>query len=38
MHYIILDLEWNQPLNRQNRAYREYGDRLIFEMIQLGAV
>ena len=38
MHYIILDLEWNQPLNRQNRAYREYGDRLIFEMIQIGAV
>ena len=38
MQYIVLDLEWNQPLNRQNRAYREFGDRLIFEMIQIGAV
>ena len=38
MHYIVLDLEWNQPLNHQNRVYREYGDRLIFEMIQIGAV
>jgi len=38
MQYIILDLEWNQPLNYQNRAYRLYGDRLMFEMLQIGAV
>ena len=38
MHYIVIDLEWNQPMNHQNRVYREVGDRLIFEMIQIGAV
>lgn len=38
MQYIILDLEWNQPLSYQSRTYREVGDRLIFEMIQIGAV
>ncbi len=38
MHYIILDLEWNQPLSWQSPVYREIGDRLIFEMIQIGAV
>ena len=38
MQYIVLDLEWNQPLNYQNRVYREVGDRLIFEIIQFGAV
>ncbi len=38
MHYIILDLEWNQPLSYQSQTYREVGDRLIFEMIQIGAV
>jgi len=38
MHYIILDLEWNQPISWQSPVYREVGDRLIFEMIQIGAV
>ncbi len=38
MQYIIMDLEWNQPLSYQSRVYREVGDRLIFEMIQIGAV
>ena len=38
MHYIILDLEWNQPISYQSRAYREVGSRLVFEMIQIGAV
>ncbi|MBR0217281.1 MAG: exonuclease domain-containing protein [Clostridia bacterium] len=38
MQYIVLDLEWNQPINYQNRIYRLYGDRLVFEMIQIGAV
>ncbi len=38
MHYVILDTEWNQPLNFQTSAYRRYGDRLLFELIQIGAV
>ena len=38
MTYIVLDLEWNQPISYQSRTYREVGDRLIFEMIQIGAV
>ena len=38
MNYIILDLEWNQPISYQSRTYREVGDKLIFEMIQIGAV
>ena len=38
MQYIIIDLEWNQPLSYQSRVYREVGDKLIFEMIQVGAV
>ncbi|MBR2823069.1 MAG: exonuclease domain-containing protein [Clostridia bacterium] len=38
MHYIILDLEWNQPISWQSPVYRRVGDRLIFEMIQIGAV
>ena len=38
MQYIILDLEWNQPINFQNRTYQLYGDRLTFELIQIGAV
>lgn len=38
MQYIIIDLEWNQPISFQSHAYREVGDKLIFEMIQIGAV
>ncbi len=38
MHYIVLDLEWNQPISWQNSVYRKIGDKLIFEMIQIGAV
>jgi inhibitor of KinA sporulation pathway (predicted exonuclease) len=37
MQYIILDLEWNQPISYQSSVYRKVGDRLIFEMIQIGA-
>ena len=33
MHYIILDLEWNQPMSYQSHVYREVGDRLIFETV-----
>ena len=38
MQFIILDLEWNQPISWQSSVYRQVGDRLIFEMIQIGAV
>lgn len=38
MNYIVVDLEWNQPLSFESKVYREVGDRLIFEMIQIGAV
>ena len=38
MHYIVLDLEWNQPTSTQSAVYRRVGDRLIFEVIQIGAV
>lgn len=38
MNFVVFDLEWNQPLSYQSRVYREVGDRLIFEMIQIGAV
>ena len=38
MHYIVLDLEWNQPISWQSPVYRKIGDKLIFEMIQIGAV
>ena len=38
MTYIVLDLEWNQPISYQSKTYREIGDKLIFEMIQIGAV
>lgn len=38
MQYIVIDLEWNQPMSYDSHVYREVGDRLIFEMIQIGAV
>ena len=38
MQYIVVDLEWNQPVSYETKVYREVGDRLIFEMIQIGAV
>ena len=38
MQYIIIDLEWNQPMSYQSHVYRQVGDKLIFEMIQIGAV
>jgi inhibitor of KinA sporulation pathway (predicted exonuclease) len=38
MHYIVLDLEWNQPLSFNSAAYRETKGNLLFEMIQIGAV
>ncbi len=38
MNYIILDLEWNQPISFNSAAYKRVGDRLTFEVIQIGAV
>jgi DNA polymerase III epsilon subunit-like protein len=38
MTYIVLDLEWNQPISYQSPVYRKVGDKLMFEMIQIGAV
>ena len=37
MQFIVLDLEWNQPVSYQSSAYRKVGDRLLFEVIQIGA-
>ena len=38
MHYIVMDLEWNQPLSYHSTPFRRVGDQLMFEMIQIGAV
>ena len=38
MQYIVLDLEWNQPLSYHSAAYKSVGGKLLFEMIQIGAV
>lgn len=38
MHYIVVDFEWNQPISWQSSVYKEFGDKLVFEMIQIGAV
>ncbi len=38
MQYIVIDLEWNQPMSYESAVYKQVGDRLIFEMIQIGAV
>ena len=38
MQYIILDLEWNQPISYHSPAYKSVGTKLLFEMIQIGAV
>ena len=38
MQYIVMDLEWNQPISYSSAAYRNVGEKLLFEMIQIGAV
>jgi DNA polymerase III epsilon subunit-like protein len=38
VHYIVMDFEWNQPLSRKQSAYLKVGGRLMFEMLQIGAV
>jgi inhibitor of KinA sporulation pathway (predicted exonuclease) len=37
VHYIILDLEWNQPLSRRMPQYQRFGSLLMFDLIQIGA-
>ena len=36
MHYIVMDLEWNQPVSYASAAYRKVGSKLLFEVIQIG--
>ncbi len=38
MNYIVMDLEWNQPLYRGQQASRRAGGALMVELIQIGAV
>ena len=38
MDYIVLDLEWNQPMSYNSSAYKAVGGKLLFEMIQIGAI
>ena len=38
MQYIVLDLEWNQPISYHSPAYKSVGGKLLFELIQIGAV
>ena len=38
MQYIVVDLEWNQPVSYNSAVYRRVGDSLMFEVIQFGAV
>lgn len=38
MDYIVSDLEWNQPLSYNSPAYKSVGKKLLFEMIQIGAI
>ena len=38
MQFIVLDLEWNQPMTFQGGGYRAAHGKLLFEMLQIGAV
>ena|GEM_PF-79850 len=38
MQFIVLDLEWNQPISYQSAVFRKIGHSLLFEVIQIGAV
>lgn len=38
MEYIILDLEWNQPVSKNSYPYLRIGDRFSNEIIEIGAV
>lgn len=38
MHYVVMDLEWNQPMAYEYDLYYTSTERLLFEIIQIGAV
>ncbi|NMD38263.1 MAG: exonuclease domain-containing protein [Christensenellaceae bacterium] len=38
MHYIVVDFEWNQPISFNSVAYKKVEDKLLFEIIQIGAI
>lgn len=38
MHYIVVDFEWNQPLSYNSISFRQIEDKLLFEIIEIGAV
>ena len=38
MHYIVMDLEWNQPLSHRSAQFQRVGKQLMFDIIQIGAV
>ena len=38
MHSSVMDLEWNQPTSFNTPVFRQIGDSLLFEVIQIGAV
>lgn len=37
MEYVIMDLEWNQPVSKKSHPYLDIGDRMANEIIQIGA-
>lgn len=37
MEYIVLDLEWNQPVSKNSYPYLNIGDKMSSEIIQMGA-
>jgi len=38
VNYVVLDLEWNQPISKDSPSYQQYGNYLTTEIIQFGAV
>lgn len=38
MHYIILDMEWNQPFSKESPLFKKLDEKLKREIIQIGAV
>ena len=38
LDYIVLDLEWNQPVSRQSYPFVKIGEKLPFEIFQVGAI
>ena len=38
MNYIVLDLEWNQPVSRESHSYQKYANLITSEIIQIGAI